>query len=128
MSTELQGITNSKFRMWLRADGIVQLVWAPGEALGLDDAVAAKEAASALSGGQKCPILADARGGGTPDRQARGVFAHPSDLMSAVAMLVDTPLTRMMGNFPITVSKPAIPTRLFDDEGPAVAWLTEFLP
>ena len=39
----------------------------------------------------------------------------------------DCPLGRMMGNFFINVNKPKAPTRLFDDEAPALAWLKEFL-
>jgi hypothetical protein len=48
--------------------------------------------------------------------------------MSAVAIVVDTPLTRTMGNFFLAVNKPVAPTRLFEDEGSAVAWLSGFLP
>jgi hypothetical protein len=32
----------------------------------------------------------------------------------------------MMGNFYLNVSKPMAPTRLFDDEASALAWLQEF--
>ena len=87
---EPQVITNPKFRMWLRADGIVQLVWAPGEALGIDDAVAATESMSALTGGRPYPLLVDVRGIGPQDRQARSEFVRRSDLVSAVALIIDT--------------------------------------
>jgi hypothetical protein len=127
-SSEPEVITNPKFRIWLRADGIVQVVWALGDSMDFDDAVAVTEAMSALTGGRKSPILADARGGGPPERSSRAEFARRSDLMSAVAIVVDTPLTRTMGNFFLAVNKPVAPTRLFEDEGPAVAWLSGFLP
>jgi hypothetical protein len=32
----------------------------------------------------------------------------------------------MMGNFFLGVSKPMVPTRLFDEEASAVAWLLTF--
>ena len=32
----------------------------------------------------------------------------------------------MMGNFFLNVSKPMAPTKLFDDEASALAWLKEF--
>ena len=127
-SSEPEVITHPQFRIWLRADGIVQMVSTPGESMDFDGAIAAREATAALTGGRKYPILVDGRGGASPDRRARGEFARPSDLMSAAALLVDTPLTRMMGNFLLTVSKPVTPTSLFENEGAAVAWLKEFLP
>jgi hypothetical protein len=127
-SSEPEVITHPKFRMWLREDGIVQVVWVRGASMDFDDAVAVTEAMSALTGGRAHPILADARGGGPQDRRSRAEFARRSDLMSAVAMIVDTPLSRMMSNLLLAVSKPVAPTRLFEDEGSAVAWLSRFLP
>jgi hypothetical protein len=50
-----------------------------------------------------------------------------SDLQAAVALIVGTPLTRVMANFFLSVNKPVFPTRMFDDEASAVAWLLEFV-
>jgi hypothetical protein len=33
----------------------------------------------------------------------------------------------MMANFFLSVSKPPFPTRMFDDEASALAWLQEFV-
>ena len=96
--------------------------------MGFDDSVAAMEAMSALTGGQPRPVLLDVRDMGSQDRSSRAEFVRRGDLMSAVGILVETPLSRIMSNFFLAVNKPVAPTRLFEDEGPAVAWLTEFLP
>ena len=112
-----------KFRMWLRSDGIVQLVWAPRVTMVLEDAVAAIEAMTQLTGGRRSPLLVDTRTVGPQDRSARTEFVRRGDLVSAVALIVGTPLSRMMGNFFLSVSKPMAPTRLFDDEASALAWL-----
>ena len=120
-------ITHPKFRMWLRPDGIVQLVWAPRAAMGLDDALAATDAMARLTGGRRSPLLVDTRDAGPQDRPARTEFVRRGDLVSAVALLVGTPLSRMMGNFFLSVSKPMAPTRLFDDETSALAWLQGFV-
>ena len=93
---------------------------------GLDDAVAATDAMATLTGGREHPLLVDAHDAGPQDRPARMEFARRSDLVSAVALIVNTPLSRMMGNFFLSVSKPVAPTRLFDDEPSAVAWLRKF--
>jgi len=120
-------ITQPKFRMWLRPDGVVQLVWAPRVAMALEDAVAAVEAMAQLTGGRQCPLLVDVHEQGPMDRPARAEFTRRGDLVSAVALIVGTPLSRMMGNFFLGVSKPMAPTRLFDDEATALIWLREFV-
>ena len=120
-------ITHPKFRIWLRPDGIVQLVWVLRAAMVLEDAIAATEAMAQLTGGRRCPLLVDAHDAGPQDRSARSEFARRGDLVSAVALIVGTPLSRLMGNFFLSVSKPVAPTRLFDDEASALAWLQAFV-
>jgi hypothetical protein len=113
--------------MWLRPDGIVQLVWARRTAMVLEDAIAATEAMAQLTGGRRSPLLVDSHDIGPQDRPARTEFARRGDLVSAVALIVGTPLSRLMANFFLTVSKPVAPTRLFDDEASALAWLQAFV-
>lgn len=126
MSGESQEVIHPKFRMWLRPDGIVELVWRSGAELGLEDAVAAIDEMTKLTDGRRSLLLVDIHDAGQQDRAARMEFVRGGDLVLAVALLVSTPLSRMMGNFFLTVSKPMAPTRLFDDEAAAVAWLKEF--
>ena len=54
-------ITQPKFRMWLRPDGVVQLVWAPRVTVALEDAIQATAAMAQLTGGRQSPLLVDAR-------------------------------------------------------------------
>jgi hypothetical protein len=126
MDNESAVIINPKFRMWLRSDGIVQLVWTPAVAMSFEDAIAAIDAMIKLTGGRRSPLLVDAHNAGPQDRAARSEFVRRGDLVSAVAILASTPLSRMMANFFIAVSKPMAPTRLFDDESLALTWLAEF--
>jgi hypothetical protein len=41
----------------------------------------------------------------------------------AVAILIDSPVSTILGNFFLHLARPAYPTRLFRDEGEARAWL-----
>jgi hypothetical protein len=66
-------ITHPKFRMWLRPDGIAQLVWAPRVAIVLEDATATIEAMAQLTGGRQGPLLVDMRDTGPQDRATRTV-------------------------------------------------------
>jgi len=120
-------ITHPKFRIWLRPDGIVQVVWAPRTAIVLEDAIAAIEAVTRLTGGRRSPLLVDLHDVSSQDRATRAEWARRNDLQSAVALIVGTPLSRMMGNLFINMSRPSTPTRLFDDETSALAWLQAFV-
>jgi hypothetical protein len=121
-------VTHPKCRMWLRPDGIVQLAWAPRIEIGLQDVTAAIQTMTELTGGRRSPLLVDLHDGATVARPARLEMARRDDLVSAVAMIVGTPLSRVTGNFFLGVNKPPYPTRLFDDEASAVAWLQAFVP
>jgi hypothetical protein len=120
-------IDRPKFRVWLRPDGIVQLVWTPNVLISRGDAIEAIDALAQLTGGRPSPLLVDAHAARTQDRRARAEFVSRIDLVSAIALLVTTPLSRMMGNFFIGVSRPMVQTRLFEREAPAVAWLMPFV-
>ena len=113
--------------MWLRPDGIVHLVLASGTVLTLEDAVAAVAAVTRLTGGRRSPLLVDVRDAGQVDRAGRQELSRQEKVVSAVAAIVGTPLSRMMGNLIINVSRPQMPVRLFDDEASALAWLQTFL-
>ena len=120
-------ITHPKLRMWLRPDGIVQVVLAPRAVIVLEDAIAATEAVTQLMGGRRSPMLVDLHDASRQDRAALREFARRGDVVSAIALIVGTPLSRMMGNLFVSMSKPLFPTRLFDNEASALAWLQPFV-
>jgi hypothetical protein len=49
-------------------------------------------------------------------------------VVCAVAVLVDNPLSRMLGNVFLGVNKPAFPTHLVEDQESGLAWLRDYLP
>ena len=93
----------------------------------LDDAVTAIEAMSRLTSGRPAPLLADAHEAGSQSRLARAEFVRRGDIATAVAILVLSPLSRMMGNFYLSVNKPTTLTRLFEDEDQAIEWLRGYV-
>lgn len=120
-------ITHPNFRMWLRPDGIVAMVFAPRVATDLAAARAAIEAMIQLTGGRQSPLLVDMHDAGPQDRSARSEGVRRGDVVSAVALIIDTPLSRILGTFFLTVNRPPFPVRMFDDEESAVAWLRAFV-
>jgi hypothetical protein len=119
--------THPKFRMWLRPDGIVQMAWVALADIRLEDAIAAIQAMTELTGGRLSPLLVDLHDSGQQARAARLEFTSQADLVSAVALIVGTPLSRIMGNFFLGVSRPPYPVRMFDTEESALVWLNEFV-
>lgn len=123
MSDEAPEFTNQKFRIWLRPDGVVEIAWAPHVPSGLEDALASIAAMSELTGGRPAPLLVHTTDAGPQDRAARMEYIRRQEVVSAVALVVGNPLSRMMATFFINVSKPEVPIRLFEDETAALAWL-----
>ncbi len=123
MTSEPADITHDKFRMWRRSDGIVHLEWTAQAHITLEDAKDATSAMAQLTGGERAGLLVNAHNSSTMDRPARMEFVDRADLVSGVALIVATPLSRLMGNFFIAVNSPVAPTRLFDNEESALEWL-----
>jgi hypothetical protein len=60
------------------------------------------------------------------ERAAREELAACQGVTSA-ALLIDSALSRMIGNVLITFSKPTLPARIYNSEAAAIEWLKEFL-
>ena len=127
MAGDFEPITHPKFRIWLRPDGIVQVIWAPRVAAVLEDAVACVSATARVTGGRRSPVLVDMRDTGAQDRATRAEWTHHNEVTAAVALIVGTPLSRMTGNLFVKIAKPPFPVRVFDQEASAVAWLRPFV-
>jgi hypothetical protein len=125
MSGETGNIGNPKFQIRLRPDGIVHVVLSAGVVLELEDAVAMTDAIAEFFGGRQYPLLVDTKNARARDRPARLELAR-RDLASATAVIADSPFSRITGNLFVSVSQSMVPTRLFDDEASAVAWLEQF--
>ena len=111
------------FRVWLRDDGLVQISWHPATPIDRSAAEAAVSVISEAGGGATRGLLVDMRSTGTMDRAARGVFAGSNPGIGSVALWVESPLSVVIANFFLGLSKSANATRLFTDEDEAVAWL-----
>ncbi len=81
-----------------------------------------------LTGNIPRPMLGDFGNMKSQTKECRDYFTKdPKHLQSysAIAILVNNPLTRMLANFFIGINKPPKPTRLFDDREKAIQWLVE---
>ena len=108
----------------LDADGIV---WLVGEGpIGRAGAVALYEARLRVG----CPdekqrLMVDLRKNPQPDKTARD-FTDSHEVVritAAMALLTDSPVSRMLGNFFLGFNRASFPTRMFTDEQAARDWL-----
>ena len=62
-------------------------------------------------------------------REARHYYAsdEAAKVARAVALIVGTPVSRVLGNFYLGLSNPHLPTRLFSSEGEALEWLKGYI-
>jgi hypothetical protein len=122
-------ITTPTTRHSLRDDGLLLSEALPGAGQTLADAQESVAAYGALNGGRRRPLLVDLRAAGKPmDRAAREYYAGPelALVVSAAALLITSPVGRVIGTFFLRLSRTATPIRMFTDEAEALTWLHSY--
>jgi hypothetical protein len=82
-----------------------------------------------LSKGNIYPILVDLRKINTISKEARDYFSmhNRSAGVTAIAMLIKSPVSSIIGNFFLGLNKPTVSTQLFTSEDKAIKWLQQFI-
>jgi hypothetical protein len=119
-------IENDFARFWIK-NGIMYGEYKPNV---LIDFEAAKKVASDrifLSQNKPLPNLAFIGGLNTVTKEARDFFSKGdgTKCIKKLALITGSPISKMVGNFYLQISKPMNPTRLFTTEDDAVKWLKE---
>jgi len=129
MEVPQNAISVTGYWTWMDKDGIARTKVKPGVEITLEHAVENSEAVSSFYKDKKFPILIDSRGIKSMSREAREHFsANGRDAKTcAFGIVIKSPLSRVIGNFFLGVNKPAVPTRLFDNEKDAAEWLKQYL-
>ena len=121
-------IVTSIARKWRSEDGIVRLVILPGSRLTVSDVAEDMATYEQVTDGIKRPFLIDLRQIRSMDRAARQhVVQNSSKQVAAAALLIGSPVSRILGNFFLGFNKPPTPTRLFTSQDQAMAWLQQFV-
>ncbi len=113
---------------WMGEDGIARTKVKPGSEVVLEDAQANSVVVNGFYIDRKYPLLIDARGIKSITRDARNFFTTNGRKTNtlAFAILIDSSVSKVVGNFFLGINKPAVPTKLFSDEDSAVEWLKKF--
>ena len=120
-----RAISERTQRTWLDEEGILHAEAVHGAAQTLEDAEACVAFMWEVAGQRRRPVLIDLRQARSMDRATRAYYAGPATASKqiAVGILIESPLSRVLGNFFLGLNKPIMPTRLFTSEAEALAWL-----
>lgn len=114
---------------WMGEDGIARTTVKPAADVTLEEAKENSMAVNALSNGNTFPLLIDSRNIRSISKEARDFFSmnNRDSCIVAFAIIIDSPLSKIIGNFFMGLNKPRVPARLFTGEKEAIKWLKEFL-
>lgn len=115
------------FTTWLGNDGICYTVVRPNVSIVLKDALENSVSIKEISGDTIYPLLVNLKEINSISKEARDHFSMQDRTpgVSAVAMLIRSPVSRVIGNFFLGINKSAVPTKLFTVESEAVTWLKQ---
>lgn len=110
-------------------DGICYTTVKPGVVVDVEDAKENTLVVRSLSGDNIFPILVDLRLINHITKEARDHFSmrERKPGVNAIAMLVKSPVSKIIGNFFLGLNKPTVPTQLFNTEARALKWLEEYI-
>lgn len=129
MEVPKNAINVTGYWTWMGEDGIARTKVKPEIDITLNHALENTVAVTSLFKDKKFPILIDSRGIKSMSREAREHFSTRGrdSKTNAFGIVIKSPLSRVVGNFFLGLNKPAVPTRLFDNEHDALEWLKQHL-
>lgn len=96
-----------------------------GSEIELQDAIENTKSVIQVSQGKSYPMLVDTREIRSISKEARDHFSmrNRKGAVNAIAVLVGSPISVVVGNFFMGLNKPAVPTKLFTTPEKAFKWL-----
>ncbi|KPL15106.1 MAG: hypothetical protein AMS26_08510 [Bacteroides sp. SM23_62] len=121
----------SQGEVWMDKDGILYQDYAPGTELKHEDSL--KEVRvyrTYFCKEVKRSIVVDITNIKRVSKESRDIYSSEEmgGLISAAALIVGNPVSRIMGNFYMGINKTKMPVRMFTSTGDARKWLKDFLP
>ena len=108
--------------------GIVYCNVLSGKIMTLEDGKENVAAIAKLAKHKKVPVIVDIRNSKGATKECRRYFAgrETAKVQKACALIIDSPFSRLIGNFFMGMNKTLFPTRLFNDKNEAINWLKQF--
>ena len=126
---EREEIVTRVSKVWVGEDGIARVIHVPGAEPTLEDAKETMAAYLKVSKGKRLPLFVDTKKMKSMSREVRLYYSsdEAARVASAVAIIIETPVSRVLGNFFLGLNNPRLPSRLFTSEQEALEWLKGFL-
>jgi hypothetical protein len=114
---------------WMGTDGIARTKVKPRAEVTIKESVENSKAVNGLRSDKKFPLLIDARQIKSISKEARDNFSirNRDTNITSFAVIIESPLSRIIGNFFMGLNKPSVPAKLFNNEQDAIAWLKQYL-
>lgn len=110
-------------------EGFLRVTVFPDVDMSVEDARNDFETARILVNNKPMPVLSDPRQLKSSSHEVRSFYASKelAENILAMAVLVDSLAIKMVVNFFIKFHKPHFPTRMFNKEDEALAWLKQYV-
>jgi hypothetical protein len=120
----------SKGKVLLYSNGILHQTYHVGINMTKEDSFAEIELyMNEYCRDMKRPILVDIRNIKSVSKESRSIYSseETGKCLSAAALLIGNPVSRIMGNFYLGLNKTIMPVRMFTSVEEATDWLKTFL-
>ena len=109
----------------LREDNIVHIECAPATTMTLDEGKYSTRMVGEIVAGTPLPMLCDLTNVVKMSQDCRNHFAGPehAEVFTKCALIVSSPISKIIGNFFLGANKPLRPTRLFTSVDEGLKWL-----
>lgn len=114
--------------IWLDQDGIIHYKVLPGVEVTIDDTREYVKIQSGLTKNKKVLNLTDLREVKSITREARVYLSGEEAvrITAACALVIGSPVSKVIGNFFLGINKPHYPIKIFTIEEKAAEWLKGF--
>jgi hypothetical protein len=118
-------LETEKIKFILRPDNIVQIECKPDTIMTIDEGKLSTKMVGEIVNGNPLPLLCDLTNVVRMTQECRRHFAGPEHaaVFSCCALIVTSPISKIIGNFFLGANKPRRPTRLFTDVEEGLLWL-----
>jgi hypothetical protein len=127
MITETRAFKSLKYDL---EDGIIFGYYTEKTAIDMELAKKGVEMRKSLCAGLARPLLIDLRNVSSASPEAKKYLASNESVQEITAgvLLVESTVTKNLGNLFFSIFKPEIPKKIFTDKEEAIRWLQQFPP
>jgi hypothetical protein len=116
-------------KIWIDDHGICHNEYIPETTLSLEESKNELKVISEIADGNPIPILVYLINVKSIPRECRELYASEgtAKIISGAALLIGSPVSRVIGSFFLGLNKPRVPVKLFTSKSDAIKWLLKFI-